>query len=337
MSPEKTFYIPACTIVPSIDLSQLSNPDQKSVLENTLLDNSNTFEVCRPASNVLQRDKVSVFRAANREELITWCRLLVHISSGVSLSSLGVTDHDVLFLPNAGNQSFDDLEHHPSVSRTNSSTRQKSISGIEKSSDKGNTPTSSPARSIHSVRTEESFNEPAAMTKRRSALLANLNSQKASLEQEENKTPTKIPKEYLKMIEEDKQNNADAESFVTATHPTDATGEEENDDVDDFFPVEDDAISIRTASTTRGPVSDSPDKSPSIVSAITFDDAQSSLYFSSASAPPSPSVSDRSSIISIPEFELIPQNTPPSSEGPTRLSAAEMYKAALTVNIDQKD
>jgi hypothetical protein len=388
VSPEKTIYVPSCTIIPSIDISHLSNIDQKSVLENDSLDKSNTFEICRPAANVLQRDKVSIFRTSTREELITWCRLLLHIASGVSLSSFGITSEDGLFLPNASN-TFDDLENHPNTQIARSDSKNKKLqqkvaaavkiaTTVKEEERKTATPGSSPACSLRSVRTEESFNEPAAMSKRRSAALQRSNQPAVPAvpstykDEEDLKTPTTIliPAEYLSTDkydeEEEEVNNADAESFVTARFddPFNNQDEERDEDhpivIDEYFKQQkdDDAVSIASTSTAKGPAStynESPHtdqintpspplpllkKLPSFASTSTnFDDAQSSLYFSSTSAPPSPSLSTTSSIISIPEFPsvIIPQqefSSSSTSTKDTRLSAAELYKATLTMKLD---
>ncbi|KAK4513324.1 60S ribosomal protein L8 [Mucor velutinosus] len=309
VTPEKTIYIPNTTIVPSIDLSKLH-----TVLTEYAGDTSNTFEICKPSTNVLQRDKISVFRTSTREELVTWCRLLVHIASGVSLSSL---DED-LVLRNSSS-SFDELEQHPvhmmRLSHSqNMDTRKISIGGTSVGA------LSSPARSLRSVRTEESFNEPAAYSKSSTPLPTT--------------TTFNVSTPISGVIVEEEMYSTDAESFVTATpqmeddddnlyyHSDEEEGDAEQDAsalMDYFSPQhghqpsedDDDAASIASNSTAKGhsATAHSPneanERSPSLHSTS---DAQSSLYFSSASAPPSPSgLSDTSSIVSIPEFELVPQ------------------------------
>ncbi|GAN07321.1 hypothetical protein MAM1_0156d06817 [Mucor ambiguus] len=314
VTPEKTIYIPNTTIVPSIDLSKLH-----TVLTEYAGDTSNTFEICKPSTNVLQRDKISVFRTSTREELVTWCRLLVHIASGASLSSL---DED-LVLRNSSS-SFDELEQHPvNIMRLSHSqhmdTRKISISGTSVSA------LSSPARSLRSVRTEESFNEPAAYSK--------------SSTPPPTATTFNVSTPISDIIVEEEMYSTDAESFVTATHQMD------NDDDDDDNPYyhsdeedegaeqdaralmdyfspqlsqqpsdndDDDAASMASNSTAKGhgATTNSPNVSERSPSLHSTSDAQSSLYFSSTSAPPSPSgLSDASSIVSIPEFQLLPQAT----------------------------
>lgn len=274
-------------------------------------DVSNTFEICKPATNVLQRDKASVFRTSTREELVTWCRMLIHFASGVSLSSLGVSSDDNLVLQNPP-ISFDELEHHPStvqmmrLSHSNNMDTRK-ITGTS-------TVSSSPARSLRSVRTEESFNEPAAYNK--------------SSTPPPTTTTFAASTPISDVIVEEELYSTDAESFVTAqlNDDNDTYSEDEDNDVEQdtgvlveyFNPQfsknvndtnDDDAVSIASTSTAKGhtATSNSPnvnERSPSLMSTS---DAQSSLYFSSTSAPPSPSgLSDSSSVVSIPDFQLLP-------------------------------
>ncbi|KAG2230676.1 hypothetical protein INT48_008017 [Thamnidium elegans] len=333
VSPEKTLYIPSTTIIPSIDISYISSSDQKSVLENMCLDTSNTFEVCKPASNVLQRDKVALFRTSNREELVTWCRLLIHFSSGASLSSLGMmkADHNVLL------HSLEDAV--PELTQHLNEVTNDSIKEIAEHS---------PARSLRSVGTQESFNEPLAMNKKR-AMLKNSRppvTRAMSIATDDGlRTPTatSFQAQYFLPEQSDIKNihPVITNDYFTVPHP--------EPKVDD----DDDAVSIASTSTAKGPSSTRPDdspirastpeptgrRSPSIASTA-FDDAQSSLYFSSGSAPNSPTPSNRSSIVSIPDFNLVPEATSfnvSDQQGPssnTPLSAAQLYKATLKMDLD---
>lgn len=314
VSPEKTIYIPNTTIIPSIDLNHLN-----TVMTEYAGDTSNTFEICKPATNVLQRDKVSVFRTSTREELVTWCRMLVYIASGVSLSYLdqNTTEDDLVL--RSSPISFDELEHKPStvqVMRLNHSNNMDT----KKINDSTSTVSSSPTRSLRSVRTEESFNEPAAYNKSSSAPPPTTTSFALS-------TPISDI-----IVEEELYNSTDAESFVTARieYDNDHYSEEEtSNDIEqdagvlvEYFNSQlknnisvsddssDDALSVASASTAKGhsKTSDSPNTNERSPSLISTSDAQSSLYFSSTSAPPSPSgLSDNSSVVSIPEFQLLPQ------------------------------
>ncbi|CEP06827.1 hypothetical protein [Parasitella parasitica] len=328
VSPEKTIYIPSTTIVPSIDLNQLN-----TVLTEYTGDASNTFEICRPATNVLQRDKISVFRTSTREELVTWCRMLVQIASGVSLSSpsLGISssvDDDDMALKSSS-LSFDELDHHPSNVRMTQLDHSLNI-GTTKKISIVSVASLSPARSLRSVQTEESFNEPAAYCK--------------SLTPPPTATTFAVSTPISNVIaEEEIYYVTDAESFVTAQLVDDGDDAnpyfdkeqelKENETIDieettntliDYFQpqlnYEDDSISIASTSTAKGhtaPTTNPLDvivneRSPSLLSTS---DAQSSLYFSSASGPSSPSsLSDDLSNMSIPEFQMPTQvgsNDPP--------------------------
>lgn len=361
VSPEKTLYIPSTTIIPSIDISHISSLDQKSVLENTLLDTSNTFEVCKPASNVLQRDKVALFRTSNREELVTWCRLLIHFSSGASLSSLGMkSDHNISVNSSTQDPEPELKQHLNEIS--NDSNISKVISEH------------SPARSLRSVGTEESFNEPLAMNKKRSIFKNSRPppTRAMSISTDDGlRTPTATSFQAQYFLPEksdnNNNNNTDAESFVTARLDGDDTDDQEEEEeevhpavVNDYFNIphpesklDDDAVSIASTSTAKGPSSSRQSNSPIRVStpeptgrrspsiaSTTFDDAQSSLYFSSGSAQPSPTQSNRSSIVSIPDFHLVPEaisiNQQESSTNNTQLSAAQLYKATLTMDLNDE-
>lgn len=357
VSPEKTLYIPSTTIIPSIDINYISSSDQKSVLENMSLDTSNTFEVCKPASNVLQRDKVALFRTSNREELVTWCRLLIHFSSGASLSSLGMkAEHNEL------SHSLEDAE--PELAQHSNEVTNNSTKDIAEHS---------PARSLRSVGTEESFNEPLAMDKKRVTIKNSRPpvTKAMSITTDDGlRTPTatSFQAQYFLPEESDNKNGTDSESFVTANLDDDNEYDGQEDDevhhviTNDYFivppsepKIDDDAVSIASTSTAKGPSSSRPDdspirastpeptgrRSPSIASTA-FDDAQSSLYFSSGSAPNSPTPSNRSSVVSIPDFNLVPETTSfnvsdqqePSTN--TQLSAAQLYKATLKMDLDDK-
>lgn len=374
VSPEKTIYIPNTTIVPSIDIHQLSKETVFS--EYGSHDTSNTFEICRPASNVLQRDKISLFRTSTREDLITWCRLLLHIASGTTLDQFNVAPNEETYLRNSSSLS-DELENQSSISvrspPASTTTPRKNSVNTTNSTALITQPTltvaiktfsnvSSPARSICSVRTEESFNEPAAMTKTTLFLGDNaaLNKRHQSTESmHDSVLPSSAKSVSTRVIKEETSNSGtDTESFVTARFKENNmdTDNDEEELIDDYFSVshvegeskynhtdeDNDAVSIASTSTAKGPTAattsnNSPiTKSPSMAS-TTFDDAQSSLYFSSASAPNSPTASNRSSLVSIPDFQLFPEViscTNVNEQENTRLSEAQMYKAALNLSLE---
>jgi hypothetical protein len=362
VSPEKTIYIPNTTIVPSIDIHQLSK--ESVFTEYGAHDTSNTFEICRPASNVLQRDKVSLFRTSTREELIIWCRMLIHIASGASLNSLDMEANQEVYLRNSSS-TLGELENQssvksvgPSIDSTTAGRKNSVNAAISTTPSVLTTPSnvsstvSSPARSIRSIRTEESFNEPAALTKTASIL------RDKALNISTNTSSTHIS---AAIAEEEMSNSTDAESFVTARFSennmdTDEDEDEDEDErlIDNYFSISrvggeskhisnedhDDAVSIASTSTAKGPITTAipATKSPSLAS-TTFDDAQSSLYFSSASAPNSVVGSNRSSVVSIPDFQLLPEviSYTNGADDTARPSAAEMYKATLNLNLEHDD
>ncbi|KAI8640288.1 hypothetical protein BD408DRAFT_484242 [Parasitella parasitica] len=293
VSPEKTIYIPGTTIVPSIAFNQLD-----AVLTDYTGDASNTFEICRPATNVLQTDKVSVFRTSTRAELVAWCRLLVNIASGISL--LSSLDDDSAFRNSL--LSFNELESHPSTVQIAKLDRSSNID--TKKISVVSAVNSSPARSLRSVRTEESFNEPAAYNK--------------------SSTPpptattfaTSTPLSDI-IVEEDIY-STDSESFVTARLDDSDNPYLEDDEIIDieqttsvlidyFHPQlsnEDYAVSIASTSTAKGhsATADPPNDHEHFPSSLpSTSDAQSLLYFSSSS--PS-GLSDHSSNLSVPELQL---------------------------------
>ena len=76
VNPELSIFIPKSTIIPSIDMSQLSTQYHQHLHPSG---DEYTFEIRR--SGALQRDKVYILRAKSREELIGWCQLLIDIAT----------------------------------------------------------------------------------------------------------------------------------------------------------------------------------------------------------------------------------------------------------------
>jgi hypothetical protein len=101
ITPERTFYIPSTTIIPSVDINHLSQE-----LDDP--DTELTFEICRPSTNILQKDKVTIFKTTSTQNLVEWCSLLIQVSTGMPVE-----------VP---------------VSRSNSVTRKPSLNGSETSS-----------------------------------------------------------------------------------------------------------------------------------------------------------------------------------------------------------
>ncbi|ORY98601.1 hypothetical protein BCR43DRAFT_487819 [Syncephalastrum racemosum] len=73
VSPERSYFIPQMTIIPPMDLNHLDEATEPF-----------TFQIHRKATQVLQRDKVHVFRAPSREDLAAWCKLLCDVAGRTS-------------------------------------------------------------------------------------------------------------------------------------------------------------------------------------------------------------------------------------------------------------
>ncbi|KAI9480899.1 MAG: hypothetical protein EXX96DRAFT_481792 [Benjaminiella poitrasii] len=352
--PEKTIYIPNTTIVPSIDLNEISSNDVilehavPSHLQQNTVDSHYTFEICRPATNVLQRDKISVFRTSTKADLITWCRMLVQIASGgihpfptldnehystySNSTDLYVSHNSTFTIEEEASHLSSSISQPPSSASAESKDLALAVAKAKSVTIKPATtiaPSSSPVHSLRSVKTEESFNEPAAMN---------------TSTNHNNAVSTENADFTHDTIAGYEDANADAESFVTAQSNKVSDAFE-----DTYYGSDEDTQSIASILTEKGPsasnvkddnmspqhpVTTMVDKSPSLAPSA-FDDAQSSLYFSSASALPSPNQSNRSSIVSIPEFKLVPEKTTVVNN--TRASAAEVYKASLSMNLEEEE
>ncbi|OBZ87199.1 Phosphatidylinositol 4,5-bisphosphate-binding protein SLM2 [Choanephora cucurbitarum] len=314
VTPEKTLYVPACRIGPLTDVKY-----HQTERATTNEDTSNTFEIYRPANNVLQRDKTAVFRTSSPEELIAWCRMLSSVANGANQHQ---SSYDNISLETGPTSLYSAETKSNSYSHLNSiSSSVSSQSNLHSvpSSPAQIHPTEEPVNSSHSVHIEK-------MSK---------------------------PLIHTALIEKEESVVTDNESFVTARlQENDSYDDEDyfifkneqadilNEPYDQLDDDDDDNISIETTSTAKGHTSvcnetlePSVRKSPSCVSTI-YDDSQSSLYFSSTSAPPSPSLSNRSSVVSIPEFHLLPgamNMSGPSTANPP----LHIYKAALSnINFD---
>ncbi|KAI7906632.1 uncharacterized protein BX663DRAFT_497153 [Cokeromyces recurvatus] len=324
--PEKTLFIPSTTIVPSIDLNEISsnNINSDNALSQQNATNNYTFEICKPATNVLQRDKISVFRASTKSELITWCRMLLSIATGTQISSslddYHSTNNDLFLLHNPSSTS-DEEAHTTDVAKVdllNDKSKEPTLLEVDVSKSLVDAIINMPTAlltttSFQSVETEESFNEPAAIN--------------------QSSTPSDTKQED--------DTNTDTESYTTALLDKD------NDEViDTYFQSDDDIMSIDSTLTARSPpdtacIQNNPEqqnlniaieKSPSLAASC-FDDAQSSLYFSSTSSPPSIDQSNRSSIISVPEFNLISVATTINKRTSTNIN---FYKTTLNINLENE-
>lgn len=374
VSPEKTIYIPSTTIIPYMDLSNLATDDlYQHYNEEEKLERSHTFEICKRGANVLQREKVSTFRTSTREELVAWCTQMMHISTTKSKFDQQNYPIDYSNSPQNSSLLVDNMESQVSGfsdSRisTNTATRVRepnmlSIDVAENTEFKANNP-SSPTQSVWSNKSDESFNEPALLSRngiRKLSFPFNPFKQYPNItfpvqEQMNIKANSSITANTNKVL----VNNSKT-SIYSADSKSDKNTDIENFSVDNTQDKYD-SISISSSCTEKEQIMqpeessqsdsmvsplDEPSnayqqtqnngrKSPSIVSTV-FDDAQSSLYFSSASSPPSPASSSHSSIISIPDLQLIEQEG--AIAGTTnwsRNSNIEVYNSSLMLNLDHE-
>ncbi|KAI9018586.1 hypothetical protein CLU79DRAFT_295453 [Phycomyces nitens] len=86
LSPEHSTYIPKASINASINASTLSdNPGsptspRNSQKKQSTLDGDPVFEIVRPGSTVLKRDRSFFYRSKSREDLLAWIWLLSELS-----------------------------------------------------------------------------------------------------------------------------------------------------------------------------------------------------------------------------------------------------------------
>lgn len=280
VSPEKTIYIPSVNVVPSIDLS--------SALYQHYSEDSYTFEICRPGTNVLQKDKVSVFRTTTKQELIDWCTCLVQVASGNLLTETSSN------ISHPSSPTYSGCSVKSNESMLDPSTAQGNR--IRKSSFPSRTPlhSSSPLHSSGlKIANNDSF-----IIEQSSAF----------------STDSQIQDSAIRYEEEDRTSIA---SNSTAKVPLE-NGSRENNDEDDR---------LDSSENIHGQEQEEENKQrePSVISTI-FDDAQSSVYFSSTSAPPSPALSAQSSIISFPSL------------GPLEVTneQVEVYKPTLSLNLESE-
>lgn len=302
LTPEKTTYIPNTTIIPSADINQLIKDNV--LLEYGYLDL--TFDICKPATNILQKDKVITFKVSSKTELINWCLALLSKSNPISNEPQEESSFSSRLFPR---------------SRSSSMKRKTSTS----------TSVGSGNSSTHLYIKKHD-------TKK-------LDAEESSIE----KTPTTSDFPiFPPVIPEDEQVadtnlTTDTESFVTARLNESIYPDDENETgtIDDFFSYsrsdeeddDDDNASIATAkATSSGHIT----KSPSLTS-TQFDDAHSSLYYSSQSRPPSPTPSDdHSSVASMPEFDLLDRVIPVEGQS-SKPTDADMYKSSVNLKFDSRE
>lgn len=124
VSPERSIYMPDSTVVPCIDISHLAND-----IPNDHKDGQYTFEIHKRGTQVLQRDRVYVFRTNSREELLSWCRALVDASTRTTPPRVPIMPQHTNITPTNGMNSGH--SHHisrpPSTHGSSSSSQTSSI------------------------------------------------------------------------------------------------------------------------------------------------------------------------------------------------------------------
>ncbi|KAG0164301.1 hypothetical protein DFQ28_010540 [Apophysomyces sp. BC1034] len=244
VSPERSIYIPNTTIVPSIDISHLAS---HGVDDGDHL--AYTFEIHRPATAVLKRDKTYIFRAQSRDDLLTWCRLLVEVAS-----------RPATHLTQPVSSAFDSSSMDDDMPTTSSSLAHSSDSTAE----------SAPA-----ISTADTCVHP---TEQR--------------------------------VETPKAEKISEERVISILSVADPGGDNEDDEDDD----DEDTASTTSVATAKFVSEPLPLEERRISSTSTaFDDAESSVYFSSTSSPTasrrsSSSGSIRVNDIALPDLEPCPPN-----------------------------
>ncbi|KAI9271402.1 hypothetical protein BY458DRAFT_509365 [Sporodiniella umbellata] len=278
VSPEKTIYIPSRTATFPFEAR---NPSSANSLymhykEEELTESSNVFEIAKPGTSLLQKEKVSVFRASNKEDLCRWCHYLTKVSSGFDM-----TENQPEYI--SGNSS-----HLTMVSQLNSHFSVSSefhMDSRHRGLDSEISLPSSPTRSTPLYKTDESLRYSSSFSQVSESPLTAFKRSNSSPQVLEHSTipPTVIHPDFpINSILEE------TGSLVEENNNT-QDNRRSNEDDDDLY-------SVTSSSLTEK------DKTEQNSALSIMDDAQSSLYFSSTSAPPSPSYSTQSSVVSIPEL-----------------------------------
>lgn len=262
VSPERSIYMPDSTVVPSIDISHLANgapSDNK--------DGPYTFEIHKRGTQVLQRDRVYVFRTNSREELLSWCRALVDASTRTTPPRAAIMPQHTNITPVNGHPH--QISRPPSTHGSSSSSSQTSSFAQQQSQQQHPNPASGSTVSVpNTVRPQSDTN----------------NSRPAST-----------------------HDNDDAASIMTArpTAPKPAPAPETPTSTASSTQPPPEAISQDAVKEQQQEDQQQHDESDANTQRFSrastqFDDSESSVYFSSTSAPPSPSAS---SIVSLSAVE----------------------------------
>ncbi|KAF7727192.1 hypothetical protein EC973_007890 [Apophysomyces ossiformis] len=263
VSPERSIYIPNTVIVPSMDISHLAAHGPE---ENDLA-TAYTFEIRRSATAAFKRDKIYVFRAQSRDELLTWCRLLVDVASRPATQ---LTQPVTSTLRNPSLDSTSSMEDDERENEERAITpRRRTPSSVAHSSSDGTVEAASPST-------------PRAATATATTVVTGMVSS-TTLETEHHTAPFTAPLSENISKEKEREEEDSSNRLPLLTHL------DEDDEDDDTAST----TSVITAKFVSEPLPlDGRRISSTSMATTTFDDAESSVYFSSAS---SPTISRRSS------------------------------------------
>ncbi|KAI9026454.1 hypothetical protein CLU79DRAFT_741827 [Phycomyces nitens] len=314
VAPERFIYIPNSVIVPSIDINQLVNESNVSEeMASNEADQNYTFEIRRPSTTVLQRDKAYQFRVSSRQDLLSWCKALVEVAGRSYMAQYLVSSRSSLGM-NRDSSSISAEEKSPSENNlATGSTEMPSRSSLDNE-----------ARIEHNDSTFSfSYTVQSGSTNSSSKLTESNTRDILPLE---NMTPVTVPSDEL-------DNNYSSVAKTLGAdeddHDQRSTNDLEEDTVNemaqeyhapqDSGDEDTDSISLRSTCTARQSLNTAVDilellddndeagqtADPRRLSgeSVLIDDAASSLYFSSTSGPNSPSGSVFS-IDSYPEIDI---------------------------------
>lgn len=308
VTPERSIYIPDTTIVPSIDISHLAAAAPENLAQGY------TFEIHKRGTQMLQRDKTYVYRAQSREELISWCRLLCEVAArgskgGPPIKHILAPDQRRPPMPRSMSSSFSFIaaDNNTSSRPHNGSSvsiptmRAMSVASVKHSEKHQHVPVTSngsqrrgsssasptpgtPTSATHAVPTDEAIVQELAIsdepTRQHQAYRNDEHDDECSDDEgrrtrhtsEEPTTPTSSNVTHKLMLLDDPVNKSldtdDVASILTArpiADDDDNRQQEEKEDEDEVVPAR-----------------------PESRASTHFTDTESSIYFSSNSAEPSP-------------------------------------------------
>lgn len=311
VSPEKTVYIPSATVLFSSDITHKSSCIHDK--EEEKCENINTFEICKPGTNLLQKEKVSVFRTQTNEDLNLWCAYLIRISTGGNSEGYSAQmDYDsnmtmesnihshFLASSNSKLQNVESASYFSSrniqsetstpLSHTNpifSSKGEGLIKDIKDSignvAQELNAPFNTLKRSSSSPHTHEHMNTSIVMNS--PTIITDHGSNNFFFDS----TMKRLENDSYKNHKIDDTHYKDTSSVTSSSTEKGKTDQTENQS---NFEIEE---------SRQTQLEDNSRRIPSLRRAVS-DDGRSSLYFSSTSVPLSPVCSINSSVVSMPEF-----------------------------------